>query len=159
MRLKHTAFYVLSAGLLAGCWAKPAPIDEDMNLRKQAVTTAVNYFEYLEQGKIDQAMELSIFPYWLDGKIADATKLRQEFTEEANELSHWKLIRARFYSADDISIFAPRLLEKVNKSGLSPDYFVVLQFGDKDKPEREAEGVVFFMEYQSGQWKIQGLED
>jgi len=158
MRFKAMTLHLLGIILLSSCWIH-APIEENMSLRKQAVETARDYFNALENGHIDRVIEQSIFPYWLDGDPVDAEELKKELEEESHELSRWKLIKARFYTREDIEIFAPRMLKQASNQEFSPEYFVVLQFTDKNNPNREAEGVLFFMVYQKGHWKIQGLED
>lgn len=144
---------------LTACWQKPVPIDEDMNQRQQALQMAQDYFAAMAQGNQTQILEASLFPYWLDGHLADREEMQKEFAEAETELSHWRLLRARFYTRDDLEIFAPRFLRKLHESDLEPAYFVVLQFKDASRPQREAEGLIFLLDYQAGKWKIQGLED
>ena len=143
---------------LAAC-VKNVPIDEDLSQRQAAIEVTRAYVEAIETQQLDFVVAHSVFPYWLDGEIVDAAQLKKMLQDEAEDLARWKLKQLRFFSGADIEIFAPRVIEKLDKNQIAHAYFVVAQFTDRSEKKRRVENVLFMLQFENGRWQIAGLED
>ena len=139
------------------------PIDEDPNQRQAAVKAARAYMNALQTQDFDTAVAMSGYPFWLDRTIMpSADLLEKEYRRELdgdNELGRWKLLRARFYSREDMEIFAERLVKRLSDKNIPTEHFVVLQYEDQRGDRKRSENILLMMAFEEGQWRVYGLED
>lgn len=147
----------LSCLLLNACASQQIPIDENMSQRKAAIATAEQFFESLKYKKFKQAMRLTSDPFWFDGDIVSRAELEAELRDEIEDIEDLKIVRARFYSKEDMAIFSRSTLRELKKNKQPHRYFVAMQIQEGDN--RRPESVLFIMSYRQGKWVITGVDD
>lgn len=157
MKIRKLALALSLLGLI-GC-QKQVPIEEDTGLKQRAIEAARAYVQAIKTQDLDFVVQQSVFPYWLDRDVVDAEGLKRMLAEEAEDLARWQLKQLRFFTEADISIFAPRMIERLKAENLAHTYFVVAQFTDSSEQNRRPEAVLFVLQFEQGQWKFTGLED
>ena len=157
--LKTGMGLMISSLLLIGCHTPK--IEDDPSEKAKAISVATKFLGALFEGDFERTKSYAAVPFWGDGEVFLSQEIfERELKKQVNNSSsktEFKIINARLFSTDDLSLINPKLIKKFEKNNFDSQYIYIVALRIS-LGENEEFGLIL-MQKKQGKWRVVGLDD